>query len=127
MKTMLHTIRRSSKVFHLSRITSDHTKNPFEFVVETADLAKQNEPSFAKRYKPLSTHYSWYVPILWFRSDFVVVPLRFRHVFSPISLKLFQKNFLKFLRNINDISFKLLQFFSIMSMTSISNYFNFFQ
>ncbi len=64
-------IRRSSKVLHLSQTSSVHTKNPFEFVVETARLAKQDEPSFAKKwfakhYEPPSTHYSWCVPTCGF-------------------------------------------------------------
>ncbi len=49
MKTILHTIHWSSKVSCLRRTFSVCTKNPFEFVMETARLMKQDEPSVAKK------------------------------------------------------------------------------
>ncbi len=60
---MLHTIRRLYKVSHRSQTSSVRVKNSFEFVLETARLAKQDELSFAKRYESPSTHYLWCVPI----------------------------------------------------------------
>ncbi len=65
-KTMQHTIRQLSKVSRLSQTSSVHLKNATEFVMETAHPAKQDEQSFAnksfaKHYKPSSTHYLWSV------------------------------------------------------------------
>ncbi len=71
MKTMLHTICWSSEVSCLS--SSVHAKNPFEFIMETAHLAKVDELSFAKCYETSSTHYSWCIPTSLFHLCFVVV------------------------------------------------------
>ncbi len=51
----------------------DRAKNPFEFVMVTTCLVKQDEPSFTKRYETPSTHYLWCVPILLFHPGFVMV------------------------------------------------------
>ncbi len=48
-KTMLHTIRWSSKVSRLSLTSSVCAKNHFKFVIKIARRAKQDEPSFVKK------------------------------------------------------------------------------
>ncbi len=52
--------------------SSVSAENPFEFVMENAQLVKQDEPSFAKGYETSSTHYAWctrtdFVVLSWFR------------------------------------------------------------
>ncbi len=61
MKTMLHTIRWSSKVSHHPLISSVRAKNPFEFVMETVAWRNKakDELRFAKHYESPSTHYSY--------------------------------------------------------------------
>ncbi len=53
--------------------SSVRVKNPFEFVLETARLAKQDELTFAKHYETPSTHNSWCVLISLFCPSFIVV------------------------------------------------------
>ncbi len=62
----------------LASTSSVCAKNPFEFIIKTARLVKQDKLSFtkecfAKCYETPSAHYLWCVPISLFRPSFVVV------------------------------------------------------
>ncbi len=64
--TLSETLIYSWIVCSHPRTSSVLAKNPFEFVMETTRLAKQDELSFVKKhfaklYEPHSTHYSWCV------------------------------------------------------------------
>ncbi len=64
-KTTLLIVHRLFKVSRCSRTSSVRAKYPFKFIMETACLAKQDEPSFmkkrfAKDYEPPPTIHDAY-------------------------------------------------------------------